>query len=588
MDRIAAAFGPFEPFVRRHAVGIVGAVVALSVVAPLLAPGFTLVYDMVFVPRPHWSAALLGISPTYPRAVPTQALIDAASAVVPAAVVQKAILLFVFGGSVVGAARLVEGGSVPARVAAGVLYAWNPMTFERLLLGQWAVLLGYALLPWAVAAARSFRRRAPGSTGRLVLALAALTAATPYLGIVGGATALAVALWPPRDRPPEARGSGGDGRRALMLLGGAVGVSLVWLIPTILHPSVPDHAGLSVDLFAARADAPVGTLGSLVSLGGVWRADLAPPGRSTLVWVPAFALILGLGAFGLRRMGGGWSRGARRGIVAAAAIGLLVAIAPRVPGLHGAVVWWVRTVPGGGLLRDSQKFAIPLALLEAVAFGFGVQRIVERFGRGDRAARALGLALAALPIALAPTLAWGAGGRLHTASYPASWSAVQRVTSEDPAPGGILVLPWHAYVPFGWNHEQTVHQPAPLFFGRPVVAATRLEFGTIALPGEDPWSRSADPVAAGRGPLASGLPGLGVRYVMLCKEGDWKASSARLVGLDRVLDAPDLALYRGSYAGPVPSFPEPPAGAVIGGDVVALAVVVSATVAAGRTRRRQG
>src|SRR5204862_374029 len=53
-------------------------------------------------------------------------------------------------------------------------------------------------------------------------------------------------------------------------------------------------------------------------------------------------------------------------------------------------------------------------------------------------------------------------------------------------------------------------------------------------------------------------------------------------------DALDLALYRASYVGPVPTFPEPPAGAVIGGDVVALAVVVSAAVAAGRTRRRQG
>ena len=39
---------------------------------------------------------------------------------------------------------------LPARLAAGVFYAWNPYLAERLLIGQWALLLGYAGLPWVL------------------------------------------------------------------------------------------------------------------------------------------------------------------------------------------------------------------------------------------------------------------------------------------------------------------------------------------------------------------------------------------------------------------------------------------------------
>jgi hypothetical protein len=42
------------------------------------------------------------------------------------------------------------------------------------------------------------------------------------------------------------------------------------------------------------------------------------------------------------------------------------------------------------------------------------------------------------------------GTAAHT-QYPPSWDAVDAVTAADPAPGGVLVLPWHAYYPFPWN-----------------------------------------------------------------------------------------------------------------------------------------
>jgi hypothetical protein len=196
------------------------------------------------------------------------------------------------------------------------------------------------------------------------------------------------------------------------------------------------------------------------------------------------------------------------------------------------------------------------------------------------------LSLAVLPVALAPTLAWGAGGRLHPADYPTSWELVERVTSQDPKDGGILVLPWHAYLGFAWDRDQIVHQPAPLYFSRPVLAATSLEFGAVTLPGEDPWSQAAEPAVVGPDPLAPSLPKLGIRYVLVFKVGDRPPPVAKLAGLDRVVDTEDLSLYRSRFAGPVPSFPTPPAPAVLVGDVIAALVVVVAAAGALGTRRQ--
>ncbi len=585
-DRLLVAF------VRRHLVGLGGAALALLVVGPLLAPGFTLVYDMVFVPHPHVGGELLGLSPAYPRSVPTQAALVTATAVLGGEIVQKLALLGIFGLGVVGAARLVPARRPAARIAAGVLYAWNPFTYERLLLGQWALLLGAAIVPWALGAALRWRRGQPGSGWRLVLWMAALNAASPYTGIIGGVTVLAAALWPPADRSPEGDPPSGRPSRPRWRVAVGLGTALVvttlpWLVPGLLHAGGPDRSRLAVELFRARSDSPVGTVGSLLSLGGLWRPDLAPPGRGTVAWIPAFAVIVAVAAWGWTRLRSTTPAGWRRGLAAAAAAGLVLAAAPSLPVLGGATRWIGAHVPGAGVLRDSQKFVLPWAALLAVAFGAGVDRVLDRVPALRRAAGAVAVVLAVLPVALAPTLAWGAWGRLHTARYPESWDRVERITSSDPSRGALMTLPWHAYLPFAWNAGQTVHQPAPLYFTRRVVAATSLEVGRRRLPGEDPWSRLLDGPATGPGGLAPVLPDLGIRYVLLFRGPGEEEAAGKVRGLRPVLRTADVTLYRSSPVSRVPAFDRPAAAPVIAGDVLAGGLVVAAAAGAWRHRARR-
>ena len=248
----------------RPGTGIAGAGVGLALgllaLGPGLRRGFLLSYDMVVVPREPFSAALPGPAP--PRAVPSDLVIAVASRVLPADVVQKAVLLSIFVLACAGVVALLDREPLLARLAAGVCYAWNPYVAERLIIGQWALLLGYAGLPWVLRA--MLAPDLPSWRGAARLGLAMLPAA---IGGFAAMTVTALVVLPVALFAASLR-------RAVIGLSALAVASLPWFIPALLHPVYVDPA--SVAAFAARADTPFGSMGSLLMLGGIWNAQTVP------------------------------------------------------------------------------------------------------------------------------------------------------------------------------------------------------------------------------------------------------------------------------------------------------------------------
>ena len=141
------------PAARRVLAAGLGLVLGLLALGPGLRRGFLLSYDMVLVPREPFTAGLAGLAGGPPRAVPSDAVLAVASRVLPADIAAKLVLLGIFVLACSGAAALLRGEHWLARLAAGAYYAWNPFVAERLIIGQWALLLGYAGLPWVLRAA---------------------------------------------------------------------------------------------------------------------------------------------------------------------------------------------------------------------------------------------------------------------------------------------------------------------------------------------------------------------------------------------------------------------------------------------------
>ncbi|MEU4822339.1 hypothetical protein OG979_24505 [Actinomadura citrea] len=506
----------------RHLVAVLtGLGLGLAALGPGLAPGFVLSYDMVFVPDPAFTRLTFGLTGVVPRHVPSDAFVTALAAVVPADAVQKLVLLAVFVMACTSAASLVPSPRLLPRLAAGVCYAWNPFVAERLLLGQWALLLGYAALPWVVAAAA--RTDGPGGGRRLVRALLPAAIGGFAALAVSAMTALAVALVTP---------PGAERLRAGLRVVAAAGVlSLPWLIPGALRPAGLPGDGTAVDLFAARADTPFGTLGSLLLLGGVWNGETVPRGYGApviaTIWL--VVVVVALAAYW------GWCRepGWRRGAAVAAAAGFVVAAlgAVAAPVLEGVIDLW----PGFAVLRDGQQFAAPLSVVVAVGLGVAADRAAQARWPG------VAVAAVAVPVLLLPTLAWGAAGDLRSVRYPDDWARARRIIDGDPAPGDVLVLPWASYRSFPWNHGRRVLDPMPRYLHRRVIVDDAVTVGGTTVAPEDPRAVALAPSARTGTPPAATLRDEGVRYVVVDAEpGANRPSGAAM----EVLRGPDLVVYR--------------------------------------------
>jgi hypothetical protein len=503
---------------------------------PGLRPGYLLTYDMVFVPAPRFSATTLGLTGTLPRAVPSDAVVTALAQVLPADLVQKCLLLAIFVLACTGAARLLSGEPWPARLAAGVLYTWNPYVAERLLIGQWALLLGYAGLPWVLAAA--CRPAADNGwwrwSGRLCLAL--VPAAVGGFAAMGISALVAV---------PATALQRGEWRQRAIAISTAVGVlvllSLPWLVPSLTRTVRASPDGVA--LFAARADTPFGAVGSVLLLGGEWNAQTVPAGYGGAVTAFWLCLVL-IALAGFVLLG----RGRWPGAGPAAVAGLVIAAL----GVFGPGQHLLRLLTGawGGfaVLRDGQQFVAPLALAEAAGLGLAVAWVL-RAARPAAVLRegtaVLAAALVVAPVAFLPGLAWGAADRLRPARYPASWVAVRRLVNADPAPGSVLLLPWAAYRRPSWNRGEAVLDPWPRLLTRTVIWNDGVQVGSVTLPPEDPSAIALTRwVSSGR-PLTARLAALGVRYVIDDVGAASPPTEASLLpGCTVAYSAPGLVVYR--------------------------------------------
>jgi hypothetical protein len=524
--------------------GIAGLVLGLLALGPGLDRGFLLSYDMVVVPREPFTATMFGLAGGPPRAVPSDVVLAVLSRALPADIAQKLMLLSTFVLACSGVVALLAREPWFARIAAGVFYAWNPFVAERLLIGQWALLLGYAGLPWALRAVITGPVASWRGAGRLGLAL--LPAA------VGGFAAMAVSGLVVL--PAAVLAPGGPARRrissaaaALIVL--AVG-SLPWLIPSMLHVVYADPAGVAA--FAARADTPFGSLGSLLLLGGIWNAQTVPAGYgggwSALWLVLVVTAAAGYVVFGVRQRR--WP-----GLGLAAVAGLVIAsIGVTAPGrelLRAAIGLW----PGFAVLWDGQQYVAPLALAEALGAGLVVAwaanpnslraRIAPRDSderpaggaRTDRPGLAIAVALLLAPVLLLPGLVWGAAGRLRPVWYPADWLNAARVIDQSPAQGKVLLLPWAAYRNPAWNGGRTVLDPWPRLLSRQVIWNTGPRVGDVQLRPDDQAAARLDGVIRAPGPLTASLGAAHVRFVIVDGGG-------RLPGCTVLIARPGLAVYQ--------------------------------------------
>jgi hypothetical protein len=540
----------FRPLWPVHATA---ALLVVVILGPLAWPGYVLRYDMVFVPRQHLSWHLIAPVDALPRAVPLDAAVALLNLAVPGWLLQRLVLASLVYFAALGAARLVPTERMFPRIVAAIGYVWTAYLAERLLLGQWALLLCYAALPWIVAAALDIRHGRPG-VPRLVIAAAAASL-TPTGGLIATATAAGLLVGRRRSRT------------VWWSLAAVAALNAPWLVASLVSTAGGRSDPAGVAAFAARAENWSGTLGALLGTGGVWNRLTTPDSRSWTVAPIITILLLVLAAFGWSRLRSGLPDGVATRLAVLAGGGFLLALAGATPPGAAVLRFLVEQVPGAGLLRDGQKFLIPYALLLVLCIASGVDRLTGRLGA--EAGGVVAVAAIVLPVLAMPDLAWGGAGALRPVRYPPDWAAVSRIVAS--APGEVLPLPFAEYRRYGWNHGRVVIDPLPRYLAAPVVTDDTLVVGGVTIAGEDRRAaRVREHLAAGGAAVD-----LGVAWVVVEGPG---VDTSTLAGLERVYSGPELSLYRNPSPPPPRSAGPGRRAAMALAYAVPLGIVVSAAL----------
>ncbi|MET1134048.1 MAG: hypothetical protein ABWX60_11565 [Aeromicrobium sp.] len=486
------------------ATGLVAAVVILG---PALLPGLQLNYDMVFVPELGFGERTLGVDGSVPRAVPNDLVVAALSTFLPGWFVQKVLLVTVFVAAGAGAGALLPGRR--AAVAGALVACWNPWVAERLAIGHWGYLLGYAALFWVVRTAGRLRRgESPTGALGVVMALAGLSGSTGAVLAVITATAvlLAGSRWP----------------RAWRAWGWAMAVSVLvassWWVPFLRSEASSSADSAGVDAFAARGDTPWGMVGSVLTGGGIWNQASWFAERQNLV-LSGVALLGVLVAVGVA-----WSDARVRsrpeylGAAVAGVVGLVAAIVAGLPGGRELVSFVVLQIPGGGLVRDGQKFAALWMVAVSLAVGLSAARLgatATRRGAGRWIAGGLAAATGLVAVVTLPGLAWAASGRWGSVDLPVDFTFVAE-RLEQAEPGAVAVLPWTQYRRYDWNDDRVVLDPWPRLLERDVRVNDALPLRDGVVAGEDPRAAEVTrALAAPEGDVLAALRAAGVRHVLL-------------------------------------------------------------------------
>jgi hypothetical protein len=520
---------------------------ALLILGPLLAPGYVLSLDMIFTPHMSSTMQFYGLTESLSASLPMSLLLDGFS-FIPMWLIQKLILIGIIFLSAVGMYRLMPSSSKFGRYFAAFLYAVNPFVYVRFLAGHWALLLGYALLPFALKYFISMLENPPVKAYLSKTTFVCLFFYTVVgifdlhmLFILLGLSLILLVIRLVIERK--------DARRIRAIITSVVilsvfyvAVNAFWLFPVATTQGTYLQSIGTSDLYAY---APVGTGGfgaafSLASMYGFWRGGYSYTMDFLPGWYLIFAAILFLAILGFlfhyRDKKLGWT-------VVGIGIGAVVAFVFAL-GVSSSLTepfsrWLFDTLPFMRGFRDSQKFVAVLVLAYSFLGGLGVDRLFSRTEtaktwikktnqvRRETVKAILLVIILTLPFLYSITMFWGFGGQLNVTDYPSDWYETNNYFEEHPGDYAVLFLPWHMYMDFSFAGRRLAN-PAASFFTPQVIQGENVEMGGVYSESNSP-SQAYVQFLIDNGEkisnMGSYLSLLDVKYVILAKEVDYYSYS---------------------------------------------------------------
>jgi hypothetical protein len=498
--------------------------VSLLVLAPLLGRGFILTLDMVFTP---WLPMPTEVTSSYLF----HALVHVLNLVISSDIIQKLLLLSILLVSMLGMHRLIRALFARQDIEwglylASMLYAINPFTYDRFMAGQYAVLLGYALLPWFVRQCIMWRQR---PNWRETLRLSGVVIAISIVSIhtLGAVAILAIAGLASTTMRRQ------HWRFIAAALGMFVLCSSYWLVPLALGQgktadTIAHMGGADAAAFQTVGPNTIGRVGNVLRLQGFWvesKRLYYLPQEKAVLWGLMSIVILALAVYGGIRL----LKQGRHALVYWLGGSALVAIC--IASYSGAGSTLLAHVG----LREPHKLVMLLALFYSVFFAYGTNELLARLRKkGELRYAAAAIILIILPFLHMRVMFWGFNGQLAPKHYPTDWFAVRNQLQRDGQQGHIVFLPWHQYMSFDFA-GRIIASPAPAFFGPNVIVSQDPELGGASGGINDQQQNTITAILDDQTTLGPKLAAQDVAYIVVAKDLDYQ-------DYDYLIDQPELTI----------------------------------------------
>lgn len=469
-------------FFSKHVIPLAFAGLSVLILGGMLAPGYILTLDMVWVDAPSHSWSLDGFNNT----APIYLLLSGFGLIFPSWVVQKLLLFGLFFSLLYLPYRFLPFiSSNYGRVFAGLLYALNPFVYSRLLAGQWEVLLGYAFLPLVLYTLNRLIERRDMKSGLLfglsLVIIGACSIHFLYLSLVLSIFWLGAhfAKFLIIDRKVLSKSFFTACLAGILFF---IVMSTYWLVPALTREA-PLETRFDVTHFEdfsisenhmISAPLNLAVLGGFWAEGEEWRYYFLWPQDQPLFWLAAI-FILALVVFGFITL----VRDKDKKFIAILLLILgifsyVLALGAWGGAFHSFNLWFYENIPGWSGLRDSHKIAGVLSLVYVTFAAIAIDKIVILSKKNFYFTRTLLPILFVLPMLFGMYELFGFRGQLTPVEYPVSWYETKAILEKAPSSEKILILPWQGYFSLPFNNQLIVANPTSSFFGKDKTIASRV------------------------------------------------------------------------------------------------------------------
>src|SRR5665213_2349614 len=504
-------------------------VLVVAIMLPLFRPGYLLALDLSWTP----SIPVQGITNNY---YVIFLVLHFINYVVASQLIEKFLLFGILWLAASGMHRLVKTWGTSETWAcyfAGILYLFSPFAYSRFLAGQYLILLGFALMPWFVAALWNFLTSPNArSSARLLLWALAVSIADLH-SIISMALLTVVSLV-----GFSLTGKVDFGR--LLRWGSSTSLAWVvlssyWLLPLLLGTSstaawIRIFNSQFVRAFQTVGDPRYGVLFNAAAMYGFWVDKLGHyilPKSDVGIWpilAVLFIVLAFIGLFAARRRAFAWI------IFATGLVAFVLGVGAAYPPFAGIYYFLFNHVPFFKGDRESEKFIGLLVMTYSFLGAIGASWIANFARRrlsGGRGELIGGILLPFLilitPLVYNPIELWGVGGQMKPTNYPSDWYAVNSQLNSDKSNFQVLFLPWHMYLSFNFTNG-VIFNPASSFFNKSTIQGNDIQIANIYTEFNTPTSLYVDNHILPVGPFVKNigvnLDHLNIKYVVVAKNFD--------------------------------------------------------------------